>query len=63
VKIYVIAVVIKETTFSLLLCQISIIIIIIIIISGVRLDPLGTAATIALLYQPQMMVTVEQLVE
>jgi hypothetical protein len=29
----------------------------------VRLDPLGTAATIALLYQPQMMVTVEQLVE
>jgi hypothetical protein len=26
----------------------------IIIISGVRLSPLGTAATIGLLYQPQM---------
>jgi hypothetical protein len=31
-----------------------IIIIIIIIISGVRLIPLGTAATVGLLYQPQM---------
>jgi hypothetical protein len=31
-----------------------IIIIIIIIISGVRLSPLGTAATTGLLYQPQM---------
>jgi hypothetical protein len=33
---------------------IIIIIIIIIIISGVTLSPLGTAATIGLLYQPQM---------
>jgi hypothetical protein len=39
------------------------IIIIIIIISGVRLSPLGTAATIGLLYQPQMIEIVEQLVE
>jgi hypothetical protein len=31
-----------------------IIIIIIIIVSGVRLSPLGTAATTGLLYQPQM---------
>jgi hypothetical protein len=35
-----------------------------IIFCGVRLNPLGTAATTGLLYQPQMMmVTVEQLVE
>jgi hypothetical protein len=34
--------------------RIIIIIIIIIIISGARLSPLGTAATSALLYQPQM---------
>jgi hypothetical protein len=33
-----------------------------IILSGVRLSPLGTAATTGLLYQPQV-VTVEQLVE
>jgi hypothetical protein len=32
----------------------------IIILSGVRLSQLGSAATIGLLYQPQMMVTVEQ---
>jgi hypothetical protein len=38
-------------------------IIIIIILSGVRLSPLGTAATIGLLYQPQMIVIVKQLVE
>jgi hypothetical protein len=38
--------------------------IIIIILSGVRLSPLGTAATTGLLYQLQMMmVIVEQLVE
>jgi hypothetical protein len=35
-------------------CEVIIIIIIIIIINGVRLSPLGTAATIGLLYQPQM---------
>jgi hypothetical protein len=34
-----------------------------VILSGVRLSPLATAATIVLLYQPQMMVIVEQLVE
>jgi urease accessory protein UreF len=35
-----------------------------IIVNGVRLSPLGTAATTGLLYQPQMMmVIVEQLVE
>jgi hypothetical protein len=35
-----------------------------IILSGVRLSPLGSAATTGLLYQPQMMmVIVEQLVE
>jgi hypothetical protein len=43
--------------------SVIIIIICIIILSGVRLSPLGTAATTGLLYQPQMMVTVEQLVE
>jgi hypothetical protein len=37
-----------------MLVIVIIIIIIIIIISGVRLSPLGTAATIGLLYQPQM---------
>jgi hypothetical protein len=36
----------------------------VIILSGVRLNPLGTAATTGLLNQPQMMmVTVEQLME
>jgi hypothetical protein len=35
----------------------------IIILSGVRLSPLGTAATIGLLYQFSMMAIVEQLVE
>jgi hypothetical protein len=30
------------------------VIFIIIVVSGVRLSPLGTAATIGLLYQPQM---------
>jgi hypothetical protein len=34
-----------------------------IIISGVGLSPLGTVATSGLLYKPQMMVIVEQLVE
>jgi hypothetical protein len=34
--------------------NIIIIIIIIIVVSGVRLSPLGTAATTGLLYQPQM---------
>jgi hypothetical protein len=29
----------------------------------VRLSPLGTEATIGLLYQPQMIMTVEQLVD
>jgi hypothetical protein len=33
---------------------IFIIIIIIVVVSGVRLSPLGTAATTGLLYQPQM---------
>jgi hypothetical protein len=33
------------------------------VFSGLRLGPLGTAATTDLLYQPQMMVIVEQLVE
>jgi hypothetical protein len=36
---------------------------IIIIISGVRLSPLGNAAITDLLYQPQMMMIVVQLVE
>jgi hypothetical protein len=42
-----------------------IIIFIVIVLSGVRLSPLGTAATIGLLYHPQMIlvVIVEQLVE
>jgi hypothetical protein len=43
--------------------QISLIYFIIIIVSGVRLNPLGTAATTGLLYQPQMMVIVEKLVK
>jgi hypothetical protein len=32
-------------------------------LSGVRLSPFGTAATIGLLYQTQMVVIVEKLVE
>jgi hypothetical protein len=38
-------------------------IIIIFILNGVRLSPFGTAATTELLYKPQMMVIVEQLVK
>jgi hypothetical protein len=37
--------------------------VIIIIHSWVRLSPLGTAVTTGLLYQPQMMVILEQTVE
>jgi hypothetical protein len=33
------------------------------IISGVRLSPLGSVTTAGLLYQPQMMVIVDQFVE
>jgi hypothetical protein len=41
--------------------RIIIIIIIIIIVSGVRLSPLGTAATTGLLYQPQMIDDCEEI--
>jgi hypothetical protein len=37
-----------------LFCARGIVIFIIIVVSGVRLSPLGTAATTGLLYQPQM---------
>jgi hypothetical protein len=43
-----------ETITRQLAARLIIIIIIIIIISGVRLSPLGTAATTGLSYQPQM---------